>query len=185
MLHSRMAIASTAVALLLAACNPQQEQRGPANGSASPTTVPTATPLSLRITGKGTNERPVRFVDQKGNRKLYELLARSYESAGSQGNAHATFSDVNVTFYDPKGATLVATAPRAIVDETANTVTLQGGVKGKASTGMLLQCDTLVYSRDTQMFHGEGHVVVSSSQGMRASGNRFDSDISLTHTRMQ
>jgi hypothetical protein len=184
MLRSGRTILAVAVALSLAACNPQQEQHGTQNGS-SPTPVPTATPLSLTITGKGTDVRPVRLVDQKGNRKLYELLARSYQSAGSQGNARATFSDVKVTFFDPKGETLEAAAPRAIVDETANTVTLEGGVKGKASTGMLLQCDTLVYSRATQMLHGEGHVVVSSSQGMRASGNRFDSDISLAHTRMQ
>ena len=35
------------------------------------------------------------------------------------------------------------------------------------------------------MLHGTGDVVVTDPKGFRATGSSFDSDISLTHMRMQ
>ncbi|MGR4064988.1 MAG: LPS export ABC transporter periplasmic protein LptC [Vulcanimicrobiaceae bacterium] len=181
--RSRRAVASAMLfAWALAGCNPQPSP-GP-----SPTPSPNASAGSsppLIISGQGTPERPVRIVQQIGNRKQYELLARSYESRGVQGAARATFQDVHVTFYGKDGSTLQAQAPQAVVDEIANTVTLLPTVQARSSNAITLFCDRLVYNRATQMFHGEGNVVIANGRGLRATGSSIDTDVTLTKTRMQ
>jgi hypothetical protein len=168
--------------LVLCACNPQAPKAtpGPAKTAAP---VPTAPPL--HITGQGTAARPVRIIQQVHNRVEYELTAKSYESKGAQGKARAVFSDAKVTFHDRNGRTMTAAAPRAIVDETSNTVTLIDGVHATTSTGMTLQSTRLLYDRGTEMLHGTGNVVITDPKGFRGTGSSFDSDISLTHMRMQ
>ena len=183
----RYAPAATAVCLLAtAACNPQPPKATPApSAAASVRPSATATPLVLKITGRGTANRPVHLIQQVHNRVDYDLLASSYESNGPQGAARAVFHDARVTFRDAKGSTIAATAPQAIVDQTANTVTLVGGVHARTSSGMTLQCDQLVYERAIGMLHGTGSVVVTDPKGFRATGSSFDSDLSLTHMRMR
>jgi LPS export ABC transporter protein LptC len=167
----------------LCACNPQAPKT-----AAAPTPSPTASTLalpSLKIIGSGTARQPVRIVSQKGNRKQYQLIARSYVSNGAAGSAKASFTIPHVTFYARDGSTLVADAPRADIDQSANTVELTGGVRAHNSSGMTLQCDTLRYDRATEMIHGTGHVVITDRNGLHATGNRLDTDITLTHTQMQ
>jgi len=171
-------------AAVLTACNPQPPH-APSKATAGPTPTPTESSVPLHITGKGTKQRPIRIVQARGNLRQYELLARTYESNGAQGTARATFSNVHVTFYGQGGSKLVADAPRALVDESANTVTLLDRVHARNSNGVKLECDQLVYSRDTGLLHGTGNVIITNPQGMRATGNQFDSDITLTQTRMQ
>jgi lipopolysaccharide assembly outer membrane protein LptD (OstA) len=127
----------------------------------------------------------VHLIQQVHNRVDYDLLASSYQSKGPQGSARAVFSDARVTFRDPRGSTVAASAPQAVVDQRNNTVTLTDGVHARTSAGMTLQCNTLVYERAGGTLHGTGAVVVTDPQGFRATGSRFDSDISLTHMRMQ
>jgi Lipopolysaccharide-assembly, LptC-related len=169
-----------------AGCNPQ-----PPKASSSQSTPlagrprSTSTPLVLEITGRGTSTRPVHLIQQVHNRIDYDLLASSYESKGPQAGQRAIFQDARVTFRDPKGSTITATAPQAVVDQTMNTVTLMNGVHAHTSSGMTLECTQLVYQRATGMLHGTGDVVVTDPKGFRATGSSFDSDISLTHMRMQ
>jgi len=169
-----------------AACNPQ-----PPKTAASPAirtsaqARSTATPLVLELRGRGTADRPVHLVQEVHNRVDYDLLASSYESEGPWGDEHAIFQDARVTFHDPHGSTIAATAPQAVVDQSANTVTLLDGVHARTSSGMTLQCTQLVYQRATGMLHGSGNVVVIDPKGFRATGSSFDSDISLTHIRMK
>jgi hypothetical protein len=175
------------VAILLAAaagCNPQPPKATP-SPSAAAKPRSTATPLVLKISGRGTANRPVHLIQQVQNRIDYDLLASSYESRGPQGGARAVFQNARVTFRDRHGSTIAATAPQAVVDQAANTVTLMNGVHAHTSSGMTLQCDQLVYQRATGMLHGTGNVVVTDPKGFRATGSSFDSDISLTHMRMQ
>jgi hypothetical protein len=182
----RRARALAAVWLVAAAaCNPQPPKAtpGPSLTPARARTGPT--PLVLEIRGRGTADRPVHLFQQVHNRVDYDLLASSYESKGPQGGERAVFQDARVTFRDPKGSTIAATAPQAIVDQNANTVTLINGVHARTSTGMRLKCVQLVYQRATGMLHGSGNVVVTDPKGFRATGSSFDSDISLTHMRMQ
>jgi hypothetical protein len=182
MRYLRAAVATWLVAA--AACNPQPPKAtpspsSPAAGHAAPT------PLVLKITGKGTAAKPIRFSHQVHNRVDYDLLASSFVSKGPQGDQRAVFQDARVTFRDPNGSTVVANAPQALVDQTADTVTLINGVHARTSSGMTLKCNQLVYQRATGMLHGTGAVVVTDPKGFRATGSSFDSDLSLTHMRMR
>jgi hypothetical protein len=182
----RFAVRLSAVVLVAAAgCNPQPPKATPAPPASPAAPRSTATPLTLKITGRGTANRPVHLFQQVHNRIDYDLLASSYESKGPQGAEHAVFQDARVTFRDQKGSTIVATSPQAVVDLTANTVTLLNGVHAHTSSGMTLECTQLVYQRATGMLHGTGNVVVTDPKGFRATGSSFDSDISLTHMRMK
>lgn len=172
-----------AIVLLAAGCNPQAPKATP-SPSLPPQLRPTATPLVLKITGRGTAQRPVHLIQQVHNRVDYDLLASSYESNGPQGGALAVFKDARVTFHRT-GSTITAIAPQAVVDQAAKTVTLRDGVHARTSSGMTLECTQLVYDRATGMLHGTGNVVVTDPKGFRATGSSFDSDISLTHMRMQ
>ncbi len=176
------ALAAALLAGLLAGCTPLAPKNQPV---ASPTATASPSLPPLKFTGRGTAKQPVRMIQQKSNRKQYELIARSYESTGTQGSARATLHQVHVTFYSADGSTLVASAPNALVDQAAKTVTLLGGVRATSSSGMTLACDTLTYSARDEMIHGVGHVVAQGPNGLDATGNRIDSNISLTRTRMQ
>ncbi len=171
--------------LLLAAagCNPQAPKATP-SPSTPPHARPSATPLVLEIRGRGTSHRPVHLIQQVHNRVDYDLLASSYESKGPQGGALAVFQDARVTFHRT-GSTIAATAPQAVVDQAAKTVTLRDGVHARTSSGITLECTQLVYDRASGMLHGTGDVVVTDPKGFRATGSSFDSDITLTHMRMQ
>ncbi len=181
------AAAATSVAWLLVAagCNPQAPKTAPASSNSPAKAQGTATPLVLKITGRGTAQRPVHLFKQTHNRVDYDLLASSYQSEGPQGDQRAVFQNARVTFHDRKGATFAANAPQAVVDQSADTVTLLNGVHARTSSGMTLECTQLVYQRATGMLHGNGNVVVTDPKGFRATGSSFDSDISLTHMRMQ
>ena len=113
------------------------------------------------------------------------MIAKSYESKGAQGKARAVFSDARVIFHDRDGKTMTATAPQAVLDEDANTVTLLDVVHAQTSTGMELDCNRLVYDRTSQSLRGDGNVVITDPKGFRGTGSSFESDISLTHMRMQ
>ena len=176
-------VASVLALAGLCACNPSAQT----SINATPSPSPTSTSLSLIITGHGTSTHPVRFVSQlaQGNRVQYDLLARSFESIGAQESARVSFEHVRVTFHGKDGSTLVADAPKAIVNRVTNTIEMLGGVRARNNTGTTLACDSLQYDHETEMLYGTGHVSFNSANGFRATGNRFESDISLTHTRMQ
>ncbi|HEY2476610.1 MAG TPA: LPS export ABC transporter periplasmic protein LptC [Candidatus Cybelea sp.] len=167
-----------------AGCNPQAPKTA-ASPAAKTTPRPTSSPLVLLVTGKGTAHRPVHVIQQVHNRINYDLVASSYESRGPQNSMRSVFTDARVTFRDSKGSTITARAPQAVVDQTANTVTMTGGVAARTAAGMTLHCDRLVYRRESGTLHGDGNVVITDPKGFRATGSSFDSDISLTHMRMQ
>jgi LPS export ABC transporter protein LptC len=177
----RRALGAAAVALLLAGCNPKAESAA----TPAPSPSPTSTGIKLKISGQGTSAQPVRFVQQTGNRREYDLLAKSFESVGAQGSAHVNFNDVHVTFRAKDGSLLVADAPHAVLDQTKNTIAMSGGVHARNSAGTMLQCDNLLYEHSSREIYGDGHVVITSKNGGSATANKFQSDISLTHTRMQ
>lgn len=181
-MRSRL-LASCAVAAAIAtACSPRVPPR-----LASPSPSPTGRGRGpwLHITGSGTARQPLRFVAMtKQNRKQYDLVASSYESNGAQGASVATFFNVHVVFYGADGSRLTATSQRAVVDESANTVTLVGNVHSRSSSAMTLDCDSLRYDRKTELLHGQGHVTMTDGHGMRATGNTVDTDLSMTHARM-
>jgi hypothetical protein len=171
---------------LLASCNPAPTKTAAGRGTpAASRGHVTPTPLVLLVTGHGTAQRPVHVFQQVHNRVEYDLLASSYESKGPPNGMRSVFSDARATFVDPHGARIVASAPQAVVDQNSDAVTMTGGVAARTSTGMTLHCDRLVYRRGGATLHGDGNVVITDPKGFRATGSSFDSDISLTHMRMQ
>ena len=181
----RIRAAAAAWLVATAGCNPQPPRATPPPPTPAVHAHPTATPLVLEIRGRGAVNRPVHLIQQVHNRVDYDLLASSYESKGPQGLARAVFSDARVTFRDRHGSEITASAPHAVVDQGANTVTLLDGVNARSSSGMTLQCTQLVYDRASGMLHGNGAVIVTDPKGFRATGSSFDSDISLTHMQMR
>jgi hypothetical protein len=182
----RYAAALTALCLVATAgCNPPPRKAATAPSASGPPSGAAATPVVLKITGQGTSDRPVHVVQQVHNRVDYDLVASSYESQGSQGRMRSVFQNARVKFRDKRGATIDASAPQAVVDESANTVTLFDGVHARTSSGITLECSQLVYERATGMLHGSGNVIVTDPKGFRATGSSFDSDVSLTHMRMR
>jgi hypothetical protein len=180
----RRGLLALAVAGALCACNPQAPKASP-----SPSNQPAAQAtagLSLHITGEGTPKNPIHFFGQQAdNRVEYELVADRAESSGASGKARAVFKNARITFHDKNGTTFAAAAPQAIYDQAQSTLTLVDGVTGRAANGMTLACRQLVYDHRDQMLHGTGNVLIVDPKGFRGTGSRFDSDISLTHYRMQ
>jgi LPS export ABC transporter protein LptC len=169
--------------VLLTACNPTAQ----VTSTPTPSPSPRAPGLALKVSGSGTKSQPVRFVEQeqKTNRVQYEIIAARFESVGPAGSAHVKFDTAHVTFHGKDGSTLVADAPQAIIDQTANTIEMTGGVHAHNARGSTLTCDDLQYDHLTEMIYGSGNVVITSANGFRATGSKFQSDVSLTHTRMQ
>lgn len=181
----RKALAILGASLVFAGCNPQPDKT-----NATPTASPTATASAgglppVVISGKGTKSQPIRAFYSRGNRREYALVALAYTSTGAQGASTAVFTTATLHFYAKDGSTMTATAPKATVDERANRVTLSGGAHATNSNGQTLSCDTLVYDRMTEMLHGDGNVTITDAHGLTATAQSIDSDISLTHTRMQ
>ncbi|HTU69077.1 MAG TPA: LPS export ABC transporter periplasmic protein LptC [Candidatus Baltobacteraceae bacterium] len=179
---TRRIVAALALALL-AGCNPSVQN----NATPTPSPNPTSSALSLKISGHGTAKQPVRIVEQtaKSDRVQYDLLATSYVTIGSEGNTRADFKHVHITFHGKDGSMLIADAPQAILDQVSNTIELVGGVHAHNNAGSTLACDTLRYDHRTEMIYGSGHVAITGPGGFHATGNRFESNISLTHTVMQ
>ena len=174
-----------AAACVLYGCNPQAPKSAP---SASPSAPAAASPkaIDLHITGQGTPGKPVHVLErQPDNRVEYDLTADKAESNGPNGNARVVFSNARITFHDKNGTTLSATAPQAIFDQARSTLTLVGGVNARGANGMTMSCQQLEYDHADQMLHGTGNVLITDPKGFRGTGSRFDSNISLTHYRMQ
>lgn len=174
-----------ALPLAFTACNPQPQGGPHATPAASPT--PTGLP-PLQIVGHGTKTKPVSIGAQNGNRKVYQLLAKSYTSHSAQSIAQAKFQQATVTFYDKDGTSLSAQAPVASIDDKKKQVMLTGGVHAKTSSGITMVCDRLTYDQNTGMLHGVGNVRITGAQGGQQqvlTGNEFTSDVKLTKMVMK
>jgi len=173
-------------AAILTACSPRSGAQSAAT-SASPTPLATGSAFpQLRIQSRGSASQPVRIVEQSGNRKVYELVARSSDSTmQSQTNSKGIFRQTHVTFYGTDGSTLFGDAPMATIDTTAETITLQEGVHARTSDGISLQCDQLEYDRRTGQLRGTGNVHVVNRAGYALSGGRFQSDLRLSHVHVE
>lgn len=176
-----------AVAALSAACTPHPaQQSAQATATPAPSASATAGLPPITVRSKGNAQQPVRIVQQQGNRKIYELIARSTESTmQSQSDFRGTFSDTHVTFYGTDGTKLVGSAPVTAIDKAKQTVAMRGGVHAKTSDGIVLTCDQLEYNRGTGKLHGTGNVHIVSSQGYTLSGSSFTSDLKLTQVHME
>ena len=135
-------IAVLVFALLLTGCSSRNASQT-AQNTGGALGAPSGTPFpKLHIQSKGSATQPVRIIQQVGNRRVYELLARSSDSTlQSQTNSKGVFHQARVTFYNSDGSTLSGAAPIATIDTSSETVTLEGGVRAKSSDGVAFDCD--------------------------------------------
>ncbi len=169
-------------ALLLSSCASRHAMtQATAPAQASPTPFP-----KLHIQSRGNASQPVSIVQQVGNRKVYQLIARSSDSTmQSQTNSTGVFHQTRVTFFSSDGSRLSGTAPLATIDTAAETITLEGGVHAKSSDGVALDCDRLQYARKSGQLFGSGNVRVVNPSGEALSGGSFRSDLRLSHVHVE
>jgi LPS export ABC transporter protein LptC len=159
---------------MLAACNPKPGR--------APSPVPSARNRLpwLHVTQSGTARQPLELVEQRGNRRQYMLIANSEESSGAGGTTVGTWFDARVTFYERDGRKLFARARRAVVNQRDDTLTLIGNVQARTDSGTTLTCGRLRYDQRTDRIHGQDHVVITNAKGLRATGDRVDSNLALS-----
>lgn len=166
---------------LLAGCSHPAPSATPApKPSSSPTIEP------IHITGEGSNGQETTFTAMHGNRKAYFLRAPSYTGGrDSAGHGNGRFVQPHVEFYDERGRTMTSDAPQATIDENKKSLVMIGGVRTRTQDGSLLTCDRLRYNSQTELIHGDGHVVLTSSQGARFDGDVIDGDVRLEHASIR
>jgi LPS export ABC transporter protein LptC len=177
------ALAVLATAGCTHASNTAAATPGPAASAPPATAGPTPSPLPITVNAQGN--RPVRLTEFKRGRVLYVLLADAVH-ARYVGPETGTSTMVNpqITFYQPHGKRLYATAPAGTVVEKDKTMLMTGGVHAHSEDGMTLRSDTLRYDDRSEVVHGEGHVVVTSPGGERLDGNTIDWNLQTGDVQM-
>ena len=179
-----IAVALSTVLSLPSCASHNTAQTGQPTGTAA---TPAGTPFpKVHIQSRGNASQPVRIVQQIGNRKVYELIARSSDSTlQSQTNSKGVFHQTRVTFFNSDGSSLSGNAPVATIDTASETVTLEGGVHAKNSDGVVLDCDRLEYDRRNGQLIGTGNVRVTNPSGEALLGSSFRSDLQLSHVHVE
>jgi LPS export ABC transporter protein LptC len=136
---------------------------------------PAATVVPIAVLGKRSVRDPFRLTQLRDGRMLYTLYADAMH--GHYAGRDTGTSDLvnpHITFVASNGKRLVAVAPAGTVIEKDKTVRMNGGVHARSQDGMTLASDTLRYDDQTEIVHGEGHVVVTFPSGERLSGDSVD-----------
>ena len=171
------------LALLLASCGqPAQHPQPGASAStvAGASASPGATQVPIHIETRGANGQYVRIVETIRGRKVYTIRALSGAMQRSGTNqATGDLEQPHITFFDRKGSTTIADAPKAHITERDKSVLMTGGVHARTSNGSVLSCDALTYYGNTERFHGEGHVHLTGPNGLTLAGEHLDGDTKL------
>jgi LPS export ABC transporter protein LptC len=136
---------------------------------------PAATVVPIAVVGKRSVRDPFRLTQLRDGRLLYTLFADAMH--GHYAGRDTGTSDLvnpHITFVASNGKRLVAVAPAGTVIEKDKTVRMNGGVHARSQDGMTLASDTLRYDDQTELVHGEGHVVVTFPSGERLTGDSVD-----------
>lgn len=176
-----MRFGALACAFALVSCGGGKPSPAPSPSAAS-AAEPSAIPI--RIRDVHVPSKYIYLTEQKKNRRVYTVRADSNVSVRlSQGSGHSDFVRPHVTFYQHKGM-LVAESPHARVEERDRSVLMDGGVHARNSEGMTLQSDTLRYDDGAETLHGDGNVVIVTTQGAELRGRHFDYDLRTTEMRV-
>ena len=176
-------VAPLAACIAFVACAPQPHG---AAGTPTPSASPASTVPPLDISAQGSAEHPITIAQKRGNRTEYVLTALRSQGTASQGVGSGTFYTTTVVFYG-RSVKLTAKSPRALVNQadTSQTVRMVDGVVATTANGQTLRCHELTYGNGDKMLHGDGNVIITGPNGMRLTGNHFDSDLNLTNVRMR
>ena len=173
---------------LLAGCGggaTQTAQTPAATQSAAPEST-AATPVPVHVRGEGTASSPtVMTQTNRAGRKIYTIRALEFEGDTSGGrNGSAVLQQPHITFVDKDGSVTIADAPKATVKQADNSVLMTGGVHARAADGGILTCDRLRYDAHTEQFHGDGHVVLTGTNGLTLTGDTIAGDVRLHQVRV-
>ncbi len=167
---------ATALAALAASCG--RSTTSPAeNASPSPHGKPKAhaTVIPISVVGSGHGKNPFRMTQLRHGAIRYTLIAdalRGHYAGADTGTSALVNPDI--TFLASGGKRLVAVAPAGTVVEKDKTVLMNGGVHARSQDGMTLASDSLRYDDQTQIVHGDGHVVVTFKSGEQLNGDTVD-----------
>ncbi|BDE04742.1 hypothetical protein WPS_00180 [Vulcanimicrobium alpinum] len=165
-----------------AGCAPKAPAPAPGGGSPAPTA--TATPVPVHVVGAGKPGQPAVLSETKANRKIYTIRAVQFEGDALGTNGVGRLDHPHITFYDKTGSVTVADAPKATVKQRDKSIDMTGGVHARTAEGGVLTCDSLRYDAGTERLLGTGHVVLTSPDGLRLSGDRLDGDVRLHDARV-
>lgn len=171
-------------AALAAGCTPATKPGSAA--SAAPSAAPaTSTPVPIHIVTRSSGDRYTTMTQRINGRTVYELRALSSEAerAGA-ADAVVTFEQPHITFHDRTGKTMIADAPKAKVTQQDKSVLMSGGVHARTQDGNVLTCDRLRYDGATEKVHGDGHVVLTGTNGVALTGEHLDGDVRFNNIRI-
>jgi LPS export ABC transporter protein LptC len=166
------------LAFALAACSSRAPDAAPA-ATARPLDAPSATTVPVHVSGQGDASNPAVMTYSKQNRKIYTIRALSFEGDAVGTNGTGVFDRPHITFVDRTGSITIADAPKATAKQRDNSLDMTGGVHARTAEGGILTCDDLRYDAHSERLHGEGHVVLTSPNGLRLTGDHLDGDVRL------
>src|ERR1700722_6049290 len=123
----------------------------------------------------------------KRQRVIYTLRADSFiadTTAGRTGTGSGTFVEPHITFVDRSGVRTIADAPKAVLTSADKSVFMTGGVHARSQDGNVLSCDRLRYDGTSERIHGDGHVVMTTPNGLILVGDEIDGDARLADVRV-
>ena len=144
-----------------------------ASASAKPHAKATVIPIA--VVGSGHGGDPFRMTQLRHGQVRYTLIAdalRGHYAGADTGTSQLVNPDI--TFLATGGKRLVAVAPAGTVVEKDKTVLMNGGVHARSQDGMTLASDSLRYDDQSEIVHGQGHVVVTFKSGERLTGDTVD-----------
>lgn len=176
---------------LLAAC---AHAPGPVAAPASappsgptPAPGPSSTLVPLHVTSNGSSGQYTILSEMKHQRTIYIVRAVSFvadTAAGRSAGGSGTFVEPHITFVDRSGARTIADAPKAVLTSADKSVFMTGGVHARSQDGNVLSCDRLRYDGTSERIHGDGHVVMTTPNGLTLVGDEIDGDARLADVRV-
>lgn len=161
-------------------------QAPPAAATGAPEAGGSATPVPVHVRGAGTSSSPTVLTQtNRAGRKIYTIRALAFEGDTSGGrNGSAILEQPHITFVDKDGSVTIADAPKATVKQADNSVLMTGGVHARAADGGILTCDRLRYDAHSEKFYGDGHVVLTGTNGLTLTGDAIAGDVRLHQVRV-
>ena len=172
-----------AALLALAGCA-HPPPAGTASPSPSTAGFATPTPVPVHVYGVGSARRPTVLTETKNNRRRFTVRALVMEGNLIGNDGVGVFSQPHVTFVDKTGSITIADAPKATVQQRDNSIDMTGGVHARTADGGILTCDNLRYDANRERLYGEGHVVLTSPNGLQLRGDHLDGDVRLHDVRV-
>ena len=119
--------------------------------------------------------RDVRYSQSKGDKLLWELVAKSVEQ---MADGPTNLEDVQTTYYSEDDKVTVLTADSGLYDSATRNVILRGNVVVTTSDGNSLKTDVLTWNQEEDLLRGDGNVTINKGNSV-IEGKGFELSPSL------